>query len=129
MVYQYIKYSSLRYIVGLCLSMLYIKALSTIPRLPVHPSVPPCPFTATSLCPCFCFIDKCICVRFQFSHRNDIMWYLSFSSLNNLWLHPCCCKWHSFFSWLSSSLLYIYAHTTSSLPAHLSMAIQVVSMS
>ena len=45
---------------------------------------------------------------FQILHRSDIIWYLSFSDFSlydDLWVHPCCCKWH--FLWLSSIPLYI----------------------
>ena len=52
-----------------------------------------------------------------------------FTQYDNLQVHPCYRKWHYFilFLWLSSIPLYIC--TTSCLPIHLSMNIQVVSMS
>jgi hypothetical protein len=49
------------------------------------------------------------------THISEIMWYLSFcagliSLSNNIWFHPCCCKWQDFIFLMSEyhSIAFIY---------------------
>ena len=60
-----------------------------------------------SLWICFCFVNKFIYI---IKKNRSHVWVISydicliyFTYCDNLWVHPCCCRWHYFvFLWLSS---------------------------
>ena len=92
-----VEYSSLCYTVGpCCLSILYVTACICQSQAPnpslLHPLATTGLFSmSVSL---FLPIGKLICVVFQISHINDIMWHLSDFTCENLQVRPCCCRWH-----------------------------------
>ena len=49
----------------------------------------------------FCFVDKFICVILDSIYKQYHMVFVFlcltyFTQYDNLWVHPCCCRWHYF---------------------------------
>ena len=124
------KYSPLSYTVGpFCLFILYI--LVWILLIPNSRSLPfLLPLQQLQICSlclwvCFCSTDKFIVSYFIF-HIQMISHgvCLPLSNLpryDNLWFHPCSCRWHCFILFVAGIPLCIC--TTSSLSIHLMMDI------
>ena len=101
-----IKYSSLCYRVGPCLSVLNVVVWLSNPRFLIYPSSI-CLLCSHKSVLCVCEPVSVLCIRsfvsyFRILHINDIMWYLYFSfwlislSVIIFQVHPCYCKWHYF---------------------------------
>ena len=117
-----IGYSSLCYRAGPhCLSILNGIVCIYLPQTPCPSHSLPHPFGNHKFVlhvSVSCSLDRFIFAVFEILHINDIIWHLSFSFWfliyyhGNLSVHPCCCKCHYSFLWLSSIPLCIC--TTSS---------------
>ena len=84
-----------------CSNNLHLPMLDS-QSIPLPPHIPPWQPQICSLWVCFCFVDRFICGIFQIPYKSDSIWYfflflVYFTSYDNLYLHPFCCRWHYFF--------------------------------
>ena len=72
-----------------------------------------CPYVCSlRLCLCLYFANRFICTIFSRFHIDALIYSICFSLsdfilYDSLWVHPCLCKWHSFFNTIIIVLLRI----------------------